>query len=72
MKVIWNSLTFLRVLIIADEMLQSTDIVLSEVGVPLLKPVHEDYIGMVEAMDSNKTTADKVPLIYICPVCGKK
>ena len=53
-------------------MLQSTDIVLSEVGVPLLKPVHEDYIGMVEAMDSNKTTADKVPLIYICPVCGKK
>ena len=53
-------------------MLQNTGIVLSEVGVPLLKPVNEDDIGMVEAMDSNKTTADKLPLIYNCPVCGKK
>ena len=35
-------------------MLQNTGIVLSEVGVPLLKPVNEDDIGMVEAMDSNK------------------
>ena len=67
MKVIWNSLTFftstelvLDGLITADEMLQSTGIELSEVRVPLLKFVND------------KPTADKVPLIYICPVCGKK
>ena len=67
MKVIWNSLTFFTStelvpdgLITADEMLQSTGIELSEVRVPLLKFVND------------KTTADKVPLIYICPVCGKK
>ena len=27
---------------------------------------------MVEALDSNEITADKVPPIYICPVCSKK
>ena len=27
---------------------------------------------MVKVLDSDKTTADKAPLIYICPVCGKK
>ena len=59
-------------LITADDILQSTGIELSEVRVPLLKFVNEDDIGMVEALDSNETTADKVPPIYICPVCSKK
>ena len=59
-------------LITADEMLQSTGIELSEVRVPLLKFVNEDDIGMVEVLDSNNTTADKVPPIYICPVFSKK
>ena len=27
---------------------------------------------MAEVLESNKTTADKMPLICICPVCGKK
>ena len=27
---------------------------------------------MAKVMGSNKATADKAPLIYICPVCGKK
>ena len=56
-------------LITADDVLQSTDIELTEVRVPLLKLVNEDDIGMVEVLDSNKTTADKVSLIYICPIC---
>ena len=51
---------------------QSTGIELSEIRVPLLKFVKEDDIGMAKVMGSNKTTADKAPLIYICPVCGKK
>ena len=53
-------------------MLQSTGIELSEIRVPLLKFANEDDIGMVKVLDSNKTTADKAPLIYICLVCGKK
>ena len=53
-------------------MLQSTGIELSEIRVPLLKFANEDDIGMVKVLDSNKTTADKAPLIYICAVCGKK
>ena len=53
-------------------MLQSTGIELSETTVPLLKFVNEVGIGMVKVLDSNKTTADKAPLIYICPVCYKK
>ena len=79
MKVIWNSLTFFTSteivpdgLITTDEMLQSTGIELSETRVPLLKLVNQDDIGMVEVLDSNKKTADKVPLMYICPVCVKK
>ena len=56
----------------ADELLQSTGIELSAIRVPLLKCFNEDDNGMVEVLDSNKTTADKTPLIYICPVCGKK
>ena len=51
---------------------QSTGIELSEIRVPLLKFVKEDDIGMAKVMGSNKTIADKAPLIYICPVCGKK
>ena len=27
---------------------------------------------IVGVLASNKTTADKMPLMYICPVCGKK
>lgn len=27
---------------------------------------------MIEVLDNNKTTANKVPPIYIFPVCGKK
>ena len=27
---------------------------------------------MAKVLDSDKTTADKAPLIYICLVCGKK
>ena len=68
MKVIRNSLTFLQVqngLITTDEMLQSTGIELSEIRVPLLKFVNGDDIGMVKVLDSNKTTADKAPLIYL-------
>ena len=79
MKVIWNSLTFFTSteivpdgLITTEEMLQSTGIELSEIRVPLLKLVNQDDIGMVEVLDSNKKTADKVPLMYICPVCVKK
>ena len=49
-------------------MLKSTDIELSEVRVPLLKYLNDDHIGMIEVLESNKTTADKAPLIYICPV----
>ena len=59
-------------LIITDEMLQSTGIELSQIKVPLLKFVNEDDIGMIKIVDSNKTTSDKAPLIYICPFCGKK
>ena len=51
---------------------QSTGIELSEIRVPLLKFVKEDDIGMAKVMGSNKTTADKAPLIYICPVSRKK
>ena len=58
--------------ITTDEILQSTGIELSEIRVPLLKFVKEDDIGMAKVMGSNKTTADKAPLIYICPVSGKK
>ena len=79
MKVIWNSLTFFTSteivpdgLITTDEMLQSTGIELSEIRVPQLKFVNEDDIGMVQVLDSNKKTADKAPLMYICPVCVKK
>ena len=79
MKVIWNSLTFFTSteivpdgLITTDEMLQSTGIELSEIRVPQLKFVNEDDIGMVQILDSNKKTADKAPLMYICPVCVKK
>ena len=36
------------------------------------KFVNEDDISMAEVLESNKTTADKMPLIFICPVCGKK
>ena len=46
-------------------MLQSTGIELSEIRVPLLKFANEDDIGMVKVLDSNKTTADKAPLIYL-------
>ena len=53
-------------------MLQSTGIELSEIRAPLLKFVNEVGIGMVKVLDSNKTTADKAPLIYICAVCCKK
>ena len=71
----FNFLTSIEIvpdgLITADEMLQSTGIELSEVRVPLLKFVNEDDIGMVEVLDSNKTTPDKVPLIYIYPVFSK-
>ena len=59
-------------LIMTDEMLQSTGIELSQIRVSLLKFVNEDDIGMVKILDSNKTTSDKAPLIYICQVCGKK
>ena len=47
----------------ADEMLQSTGIELNEERVPLLKSVNEDDIGIVGVLTSNKTTADKLPLI---------
>ena len=46
-----------------DEMLQSTGIELNEERVPLLKSVNEDDIGIVGVLASNKTTADKLPLI---------
>ena len=46
-------------------MLQSTGIELSEIRVPLLEFVNGDDIGMVKVLDSNKTTADKAPLIYL-------
>ena len=59
-------------LITADKMLQSTGIELNEVRVPLLKFVNKDDIGMVGVLASNKTTTQKVPLIYTCPVCRKK
>ena len=52
-------------------MLQSKGIESSEVRFPLLKFVNEDDIGMIEVLDNNKTTANKVPPIYIFPVCGK-
>ena len=55
-------------LIMTDEMLQSTGIELSQIRVSLLKFVNEDDIGMVKILDSNKTTSDKAPLIYICQV----
>ena len=59
--------------IVPDDVVpQSTGIELSEIRVPLLKFVKEDDIGMAKVMGSNKTIADKAPLIYICPVCGKK
>ena len=45
-------------LITADEMLQSIDIELSEVSVPLLKFVNEDDIGMVGILDSISTASD--------------
>ena len=51
-------------------MLQSTGIEISEIRVPLF--VNKDDIGIVKVLDSNKTIADKAPLIYICAVCGKK
>ena len=44
--------------ITADEMLQSIDIELSEVSVPLLKFVNEDDIGMVGILDSISTASD--------------
>ena len=53
-------------------MLQSKGIESSEVRFSLLKFVNEDDIGMIEVLDNNKTTANKVPPIYIFPVCGKK
>ena len=53
-------------------MLQSTGIEISEIRVPLLKFINKDDIGIVKVLDSNKTIADKAPLIYICAVCGKK
>ena len=53
-------------------MLQSAGIELKEVIVPQLKFVNEDDIALVEVLESNKTTTDKAPLIYICPACSGK
>ena len=53
-------------------MLQSAGVELKEVIVPQLKFVNEDDIALVEVLESNKTTTDKAPLIYICPACSGK
>ena len=37
-----------------------------------MKFVNKDDIGIVKVLDSNKTIADKAPLIYVFAVCVKK
>ena len=58
--------------ITADEIFEIIDLELSEVRVIVLKLIKEDVINMVEVLDSNQTIADKVSMIYFCPIDVEK
>ena len=58
--------------ITADEIFEIIDLELSEVRVIVLKLIKEDVINMVEVLDSNQTIADKVSMIYLCPIDVEK
>ena len=58
--------------ITADEIFEIIDLELSEVRVIGLKLIKEDVINMVEVLDSNQTIADKVSMIYFCPIDVEK